>query len=131
MNINNVVIKSFLKKIIYMKSSSDVKLFSNQVLFICRSFYDLKQVVKNWYKRCVHELCKFEFKQISTNSCILRNKKRDIILFLYVDDIFIAVKFKKQMQWFKNEFQKIFKIKNLGKIKKFLILNSFVIVNDA
>ena len=49
---------------------------------------------------------------------MLRNKKRNIILFLYVDNIFIVVKFKKQMQWFKNEFQKIFKIKNLRKIKK-------------
>ena len=41
-NVNNVFIKSFLKKMIYMKSSSNVKLFSNQVLFIRRSFYDLK-----------------------------------------------------------------------------------------
>ena len=47
MNINNVFIESFLKKIIYMKSSSDVKLFSDQALSIRRSLYDLKQAVRN------------------------------------------------------------------------------------
>ena len=53
---------------------------------------------------------------------MLRNKKQDIILFLYVNDIFIAVKFKKQVQGFKNDFQKIFKIKNLREKKKFFII---------
>ena len=33
-NVNNVFIKSFLKEMIYMKSLSDVKLFSNQAFFI-------------------------------------------------------------------------------------------------
>ena len=47
MNVNNVFIELFLKKMIYMKSSSDVKLSSNQILFIYRNFYDLKQIVKN------------------------------------------------------------------------------------
>ena len=42
MNVNNVFIESFLKKMIYMKSSSNVKLFSNQTFFIRRNLYDLK-----------------------------------------------------------------------------------------
>ena len=46
MNVNNVFIELFLKKMIYMKSSLNVKLFSNQVFFIRRNLYDLKQVVK-------------------------------------------------------------------------------------
>ena len=47
MNVNNAFIESFLKKMIYMKLSSDVKLFSNQNLFIRRNLYDLKQIVRN------------------------------------------------------------------------------------
>ena len=97
MNVNNVFIELFLKEVIYMKLSSDVKLFSNQVLFICWNLYNLKQIVKNWHECCVHEFRKFGFKQILANSCMLRNKKRNIILFLYVDNILIVVKFKKQM----------------------------------
>ena len=41
-NVNNAFIESFLKKMIYMKSSSNVKLSSNQALFIRRNLYDLK-----------------------------------------------------------------------------------------
>ena len=47
MNVNNAFIESFLKKMIYMKSSSNVKLLLNQVLLIRRSLYDLKQTVRN------------------------------------------------------------------------------------
>ena len=47
MNVNNISIESFLKKIIYIKSLSNVKLFSDQTFLIRRSFYDLKQTVKN------------------------------------------------------------------------------------
>ena len=47
MNVNNAFIESFLKKIIYTKSLSDIKLFSNQTLFIRRSLYNLKQVVRD------------------------------------------------------------------------------------
>ena len=46
-NVNNVFIESFLKKIIYMKLSSDVKLSLDQTLFICRNLYNLKQAVRN------------------------------------------------------------------------------------
>ena len=94
-NVNNVFIESFLKKMIYIKSSLNVKLFLNQVFLIRRNLYDLKQIIKNWHERCVHELRKLKFKQILINSCMLRNKKRNIILLLYVDDILIIVKFKK------------------------------------
>ena len=47
MNINNVFTKSFLKKIIYMKSSFDVNLFFEQTFLIRRNFYELKQTIKN------------------------------------------------------------------------------------
>ena len=47
MNVNNAFTKSFLKKIIYMKSSSDVDLFSEQILLIRRNLYELKQTIRN------------------------------------------------------------------------------------
>ena len=95
MKVNNAFIELFLKKIIYIKLSSNVKLFSNQTLLICRNFCDLKQAVKNWYKRCVHEYRKLDFEQTLTDLGILRNKKWNIFLLLYIDNIFITVKIKK------------------------------------
>lgn len=51
---------------------------------------------------------------------MLRYKERGIILLVYVDDICVAAKALSQVQWFKNEFQKAFKIKDLGEMKKIL-----------
>ena len=47
MNVNNVFTKSFLKKIIYMKFSSDVDLSSEQALLIRRNLYELKQTTRD------------------------------------------------------------------------------------
>ena len=47
MNVNNAFTKSFFKKIIYMKFSSDVDLSSEQALLIRRSLYELKQATRN------------------------------------------------------------------------------------
>ena len=47
MNVNNAFTESFLKKIIYMKFSSDVDLFFEQAFLIRRSFYELKQTTRD------------------------------------------------------------------------------------
>ena len=47
MNVNNAFTKSFLKKIIYMKSSSNVDLLSEQALLIRRNLYELKQAIRD------------------------------------------------------------------------------------
>ena len=45
------------------------------------------------------------------------------MVLLYVDDISIAFKQLNNVLWFKSEFQKIFKIKNLREMKKILGIN--------
>ena len=55
-----------------------------------------------------------------SDSCLLRHFTRNIILLVYVDDICIEARSLDQISWFKNEFNKIFKIKNLKKMKKIL-----------
>ena len=119
-NVNNVFTKSFLQKIIYMTSSSNVDLSLEQTLFIRRNLYELRQTTRDWHKRCVKKLKKFDFEQCVVDFCMLRYKKRDIYLLVYVDDIAIVARTLDQIQWFKNEFNKIFKIKNLKKMKKIL-----------
>ena len=41
-----------------------------------------------------------------------------MIVLIYMNDIFIVSSLKKKIQWFKKKFSKIFKIKNLRKLKK-------------
>ena len=46
-NVNNAFTESFLKKIIYMTSSSDVDVTSDCALHILHSLYGLKQITRN------------------------------------------------------------------------------------
>ena len=117
-DVNNAFTKSFLKKVIYMKSSLDVDLRLEQTLLIRRSLYELKQATRNWHERCVKKLFKLSFEQCVANFCMLRHKERNIILLIYVDDICIVAFALHQVQWFKDEFQKMFKVKNLRKMRK-------------
>ena len=120
MNVNNVFTESFLKKIIHMKFSSNVDLFFEQTLLIRRNLYELKQTIKDWHERCVKKLFKMSFEQTAIDFCMFRHKKRNITLFVYVDDVCVVVKSLEHINWFKNEFKKMFKVKNLKKMKKIL-----------
>ena len=90
MNVNNVFIKSFLKKIIYMISFLDIEVALNCALHIMWSLYELKQAVRDWYEWCVVKLVKIEFHQSNADLCLLLHSQKDIMLLLYVDDIVIV-----------------------------------------
>ncbi len=60
-NINNVFMKFFLKKTIYITFFSKINIASNCILYILHSLYNLKQVTQNWHKQCVTELLKLSF----------------------------------------------------------------------
>ena len=46
------------------------------------------------------------------------NKARKLIMLIYVNDIFIVSSLKKKIKEFKKKFVKVFKIKDLRKLKK-------------
>ena len=119
-NVNNIFIEFFLKKTIYIFSSSSVKVDLERVLRILRSFYNLRQVARDWQERCIVKLLKLKFQYCVVDSCLLIYYERQIILLIYVNDIEIVVKTIFEIIWFKNVFKKMFKIKNLKKRKKIL-----------
>ena len=43
------------------------------------------------------------------------NKARELIMLIYMNNIFIVSSLKKKIKWFKKKFVKVFKIKNLKK----------------
>ena len=86
-DINNVFTKFFLKEKIYIVSLSKVNVSLKQYLYILRSFYNLKQVVRNQYKRCIKEFIKLDFKQYDINFCLLLHFERRIMLLLYISVI--------------------------------------------
>jgi hypothetical protein len=119
-NVNNAFTESFLKEKIYMKPPPGVDLLPGQVLLIRRSLYGLKQAARDWYERCMRELAKLGFEKTPADPCMLRHRGKNIILLVYVDDISIAARSMKDINWFKDEFKKLFKVKDLGEIDKIL-----------
>ncbi len=119
-NVNNVFTESFLKEIIYMSSLSEMKVKSDCVLKVLQSLYDFKQAAWDWHDHCVTTLSELDFAQCIANSCLLIHRSKEIMLLLYIDDIIIICKSLSNIKWFKHEFQYVFKVKNLRKMKKIL-----------
>ncbi len=89
-DVNNIFIKFFLKKKIYIIYLFEVNISLEQYLRIFRSFYNLKQVVRDQYKRYIKELVKLDFKQCDTNFYLLLYLEQRIIFLLYVNNIVIV-----------------------------------------
>ena len=119
-DVNNAFTESFLKEKIYMQPPPGVNVSPGQVLLIKRSLYGLKQAARDWHEKCIKALLKLGFIQTPADPCLLRHPERDIILLVYVDDVSIAAKSMKNVDWFKKEFGKVFKIKDLGEMSKIL-----------
>ncbi len=65
-------------------------------------------------------LSELNFVQCIADLCLLIHESKEIVLLLYVDDIVIIFKLLSNIKWFKHEFQCVFKVKNLRKMKKIL-----------
>ena len=118
MNVNNAFTESFLKKIIYITSFSDIEVASDCALCIMWSLYELKQAARNWHEQCVAELVKIEFYQSDTDSCLLLHSQKDIILLFYVDNIVVVFTAISAVTWFKKFLAAVFKVKNLREMQK-------------
>ena len=119
-DVNNAFTESFLKEIIYMFSSFEVKVKSDCVLRVLQSLYNLKQAAQDWHDRCVTTLSELDFAQYAADSCLLIHELKEIMLLLYIDNIVIIFKSLSNIKWFKHKFQCVFKVKNLRKMKKIL-----------
>jgi hypothetical protein len=120
LDVNNAFTESFLKEVIFMTPPPGVDLPKGQCLKINRSLYGLKQAARDWNEKCVLELQKMGFVQSDADPCLLTHPERGIILLVYVDDILLGSRELSSIKWFKDEFAKVFKIKDLGEVQKIL-----------
>jgi hypothetical protein len=119
-DVNNAFTESILKEDIYMQPPPGLELPPGKVLHILRSLYGLKQAARDWNQLCVSELRKLGFIQSEADPCLLTLPSKKLIILVYVDDVTIAGPDLDDIQWFKREFGKIFKIKDLGETEKIL-----------
>jgi hypothetical protein len=119
-DVNNAFTESDLREDIYMKPPPGVSINPGLALKVLRSLYGLKQAARDWNQRCISELLKLGFTQSQADPCLLIHPEKKITLLVYVDDILLACKSLDHIQWFKDAFGMIFKIKDLGEVEKVL-----------
>ncbi len=119
-DVNNAFTESTLKHLIYMNAPPGVIVNQREYLKLLQSLYDLKQAAHDWYFICNAELVKLGFVSSESDPCMYIHKDRQLIVLVYVNDITIVSPFKDQVQWFKTQFAMLFKIKDLGELKKIL-----------
>ncbi|KAJ9543281.1 hypothetical protein OSB04_022988 [Centaurea solstitialis] len=95
----------------------------NLVCRLKKSLYGLKQSPRQWYKRFDTFMTSHNFSRCLYDSCVYIKKCEDgsfVYLLLYVDDMLIASKNKKDIQQVKDQLNAEFEMKDLGEARKIL-----------
>ena len=119
MDVKNAFTESHLKEDIYMQPPQGVEAEDGMVLKILRSLYGLKQAARDWHEMCTSELEKMGFGRFISDPCVFKHEN-GTILSMHVDDIMVIAKRINEIDWFKQRFASVFKIKDLGEIQKIL-----------
>ena len=90
------------------------------VLKLNKALYGLKQSARIWYYTLKEVLVELGFTALYSDSCIYINKKSNIIICIYVDDLAIVVPSLDIINTFISQIKKYFNIKDLGLIKDYL-----------
>ena len=88
-----------------------------------KSLYGMKQSPRQWYKRFDSFMISHNFRRCTYDSCVYFRRRDDesfIYLLLYVDDMLIATKDKKEIRRVKAQLSRESKMKDLGAAKKIL-----------
>jgi hypothetical protein len=102
-----------------MRAPDGIQTVKGRVLKILKSLYGLKQAARDWYDCMARGLAKLGFQSIPADPCIFVNGK-GLIIGTWVNDLAIAGRTLSDVEEFKTEFGNIFKIKDLGELKKIL-----------
>ena len=113
-----------LKEEIYMRQPEGyvVEGQKDKVLKLNKSLYGLKQAPLEWNERINEVLLSLKFTRNRAEYCIYSRKTEDsfVIIALYVDDLLIAGTTIKAIEEVKKGLMNSFKMKDLGKVGKFL-----------
>ena len=82
--------------------------------------YGLKQSGREWYIKAYNGLAKLGLTPSFSDPSVFTNKDKSLIIGLYVDDMLILGRSLGAVSVFKDQFGKMYKIKDLGEASRFL-----------
>ncbi|CAL3964919.1 unnamed protein product [Diplocarpon coronariae] len=96
----------------------------NKLLKLNKALYGLKQSARLWFITLKEVLIqKLGFTALLADSCILYNKKLNIIICVYIDDLALIGPNINSIKSFIKGLEEYFKLKDLGPIKDYLSIN--------
>jgi hypothetical protein len=90
------------------------------VLKVQKALYSLKQSGREWYIEAYNGLAKLSLTPSFSNLSVFTNKDKSLIIGLYVDNILVLGRSLDTVNVFKEQFSKMYKIKDLKEIRVFL-----------
>ncbi|KAG8486285.1 hypothetical protein CXB51_019701 [Gossypium anomalum] len=125
LDVKTVFLHRELEEDIYMQQPKGFTVSEKEdyVCLLKKSLYSLKQSARQWYKRFDSFMTSHDFKRSSFDSCVYFKKNSDgsfVYLLLYVDDMLIATKDKREIKKVKAQLSEEFEMKDLGPAKKIL-----------
>ena len=114
MDVSTAYLAGKLQEIIYMEAPLGIAGASNKVCRLKKGLYGLKQSGRVWNQRIVTELKDAGMTATDSEPSVWYTKDYDLILALYVDDIFLFGRGTQQINWIKGFLTERFDIKDLG-----------------
>ena len=113
-----------LEEGLYMKVQDGLKQFYSPdvCLELRKSIYRCIQAARQWWKQFIAELKRLGFVQSLADPCLLifHNKRGVVYFVIYVNDCIVFSSTESLMKQFKQDVAKIFNIKELGELRKYL-----------
>ena len=118
MDVDTAFLNSYLDEEIYMSQPLGFEDGSSKVCRLLKSIYGLKQASRSWYSTLRDFLESQNLKRSRLDPCVYFANK--LIVFVYVDDLFIAGESQEIVNNFSDSLKIRFKMKDLGVPKKLL-----------
>ncbi|GJS33546.1 ribonuclease H-like domain-containing protein, partial [Tanacetum coccineum] len=126
LDVNNAFLYGDLDEIVYMKPHEGCFSFGIKVCKLKKSLYGLKQAPRQWNAKLTSTLIENGFSQSKSDySLYIKSDKGVFVaLLVYVDDIIITGNNVSKIKKFKVFLKSKFMIKDLGKLKYFLVISN-------
>ena len=125
MDVETAFLNGQINSEVYVNQPKGYEDGTNRVYKLSKALYGLRESPRDWYE-CFDEcITKLGFERSNVDLCLYKKRKykEEIYLLIYVDDLLICSKSKKNIRNIKKMLSDRFKMKDLDEIKEYLGIN--------